>query len=458
MVNLLFFFYRASILGTIISVSCIHSFSFTQTLNSRTYHESTFQTNQRIIHTTSTSTRTAKQQHLQQQQLNMKVKVAICGLPNVGKSTLFNAISQRSIAEAKNFPFCTIEPNVTPIPIPDSNLVPLARMASSKKAVPATLSLVDVAGLVRGASRGEGSGNRFLATVRECDLIVHVVRSYIDDDVVHVDGKVDPVSDAEVVNLELLLADIAHVKRRLEKISCPNDEREVLSTIEAALERGEPARSIGLTDAEAFLIKSMGLLTLKPVIYAFNVDDIDYTLNRDETFELVKGYMKQIQYCDLDTDSCMLTSAKFESELGSLNLEERNEYLASFLGDDDDDDDDDDDTTNSDDISEKLSYHTLPLLVKDIMNLSLVYTGPGVPVEKSQTIKTHVISSETTAHDLAGKLHGEIQRGFIRAEVTDAIDLIQHDNYSEAKNEGNVRNEGKDYMIQNNDVVLIKWK
>ena len=145
----------------------------------------------------------------------MKIKVGLVGLPNVGKSTLFNAIAQKTIAEAKNFPFCTIDPNITPIPIPDPNLLKLATLANSKKTIPAHLYLIDVAGLVEGASRGEGLGNKFLATIRECDIIIHVVRSYIDDDVIHVDGKIDPIADSEVVNLELLLADLSHVQRRL---------------------------------------------------------------------------------------------------------------------------------------------------------------------------------------------------------------------------------------------------
>ena len=145
----------------------------------------------------------------------MKIKVGLVGLPNVGKSTLFNAIAQKTIAEAKNFPFCTIDPNITPIPIPDPNLLKLATLANSKKTIPAHLYLIDVAGLVKGASRGEGLGNKFLATIRECDIIIHVVRSYINDDVIHVDGKIDPIADSEVVNLELLLADLSHVQRRL---------------------------------------------------------------------------------------------------------------------------------------------------------------------------------------------------------------------------------------------------
>ena len=379
----------------------------------------------------------------------MKVKVALIGLPNVGKSTLFNAIAQKSIADAKNFPFCTIEPNVTPIPLPDNALPKLAQLAKSKKAIPACLSLIDVAGLVKGASRGEGLGNQFLATVRECNIVIHVVRCYEDNDVIHVDGRVDPVSDAEVVNLELLIADLAHVQRRLEQSTCAGNEREVLLKVERGLENGQPARSIGLSTDEEFAIKSMGLLTLKPVIYAFNIDEIDYLYDRDVSMQLAESRMKQLQYCDLTIDAFTIVSAKFESEMYIRSKEDQQLYLESIgIGD-----------NSSWDLNEQMSYHKLPLLVKDVLNLTLVYTGPGVPPERSQTTKSHILTSDSmSVLDLAGKLHGEIQKGFMHAEVIAADELARYETYGSAKDDGSVRMEGRDYMIQNNDVALIKWR
>lgn len=379
----------------------------------------------------------------------MKTKVALVGLPNTGKSTLFNAIAQQSIAESANYPFCTIEPNTTPIPIPDDNLPKLATLANSKKALNAKIFLVDVAGLVKGASRGEGLGNRFLATVRECDLIIHVVRSYIDEDVIHVDGKVDPVADAEVVNMELLLADLAHVQRRLERSTCIGDERGVLLKVEKGLKEGFPARSIGLSPEEALTIKSMGLLTLKPVVYAFNVDEVDFTMNKQEALRAAEECMRQIQYCDLKTDAFTVVSAKLECELGLLGLEDRNAYMESISIDD---------SAPSSGYVEQLSYHTLPLLVKDVLGLSLVYTGPAVPPERSQTTKAHLISSSgTTASDLAGKLHSEIQKGFICADVTNVTELVQYESYNAAKENGVVRMEGKQYVLMDGDVIYVRW-
>ena len=379
----------------------------------------------------------------------MKIKVGLVGLPNVGKSTLFNAIAQKTIAEAKNFPFCTIDPNITPIPIPDPNLLKLATLANSKKTIPANLSLIDVAGLIEGASRGEGLGNKFLATIRECDIIIHVVRSYIDDDVIHVDGKIDPIADSDVVNLELLLADLSHVQRRLEKTTCVGEERDVLVRVSSALENGIPARSVGLTPDEASTIKSMGLLTLKPVIYAFNVDEVDFALNRDEITKLTEAYMKQIQYCDLDKDSYLIVSAKLETEMSSLPEEERIEYMQSIGLE----------FSDSDAIGKILSYNSLPLKVKNVLDLKSVYTGPGVPSERSQTTKTHILASNSmSASTLAGRLHGDLKKGFMHAEVINSQDLIQYDNYNAAKEDGSIRMEGKEYTLQDGDVIYIKWK
>jgi GTP-binding protein YchF len=319
----------------------------------------------------------------------------------------------------------------------------VAAVGQKSKALPATITLIDVAGLVRGANRGEGLGNKFLATVRECDIIIHVVRNYEDDDVVHVNGQVDPVADAEVVNLELLLADLSHIERRLERTTCIDEERNVLLKVQKGLEDGLNARSIGLSCEEKRLIKSMGLLTLKPVLYAFNTDEVDFILNKEEIIDQAENFMSRIGYCDRQTDLYTLVSAKFESQVALMNIDERLSYLESI----------------GVECTTQMSHHTLPLLVKDILSLSLAYTGPGVPLERSQTTKTHIIEPRgVTAIGLAGKLHGDIERGFIHAEVVDARDMIKYASYNAAKEDGKVRMEGKDYSVQDNDVVLIKWK
>ncbi len=385
--------------------------------------------------------------------LQMKIRLGLVGLPNVGKSTLFNAISQKSIAQAENFPFCTIEPNRSPVAIPDPDLPNIARIAKSKKFIPARMELVDVAGLVKGASRGEGLGNRFLATVRECDCICHVIRNYVDDDIIHVDGKVDPLSDAEVVNLELLLADLAHVERRIERITASHsaEEKAILEKVRDGLEKSIPARSIGLTADEQFEIKSMGLLTLKPVIYAFNVDDVDFTMGREEALKEVSKVYGKIQYCDPTIDTFTLVSAKLEEELISLDRDEQIEYLAD-LGIESG-------SSDEEQLTQLLSYNVLPHLVCRLLSLSLCYTGPGVPPERSRTTKAYLFpSGSMTASCLAGRLHGEIQRGFIRAEVVKAVDMLQYNNYNEAKEAGCMGVEGRDYEIEPKDIILIKWK
>ncbi|KAL3939137.1 MAG: hypothetical protein SGBAC_006082 [Bacillariaceae sp.] len=377
----------------------------------------------------------------------MKLKIGTLGLPNVGKSTLFNAMAQQSIAQAANFPFCTIDPNVTPIAIPDLYLEALGKLGKSVKTIPATFEWLDVAGLAKGAHRGEGLGNRFLGTLRECRALCHLTRAFDDESVVHVDGRVDPVEDIEAIALELLLADEAHVERRLERgDKVPEEERAVLEKVAAGLALGKPARSLQLTKDEQFHIRGMGLLTLKPVVHAFNVDECDYLLDRETTLERIEEeILPKLEFFDPTTDVWTIVSAKVESEMVNKTPEELEEYLES-LGVEEDFD------------RKLLSYHQLPLLVGQVLGLKLIYTGPGVPPERSRTTKAHLLLGPLTAEGLAGRIHGEIERGFMRAEVISAANLLEHDTFNAAKDTGSIRMEGREYELENGDVVCIRWK
>jgi GTP-binding protein YchF len=380
----------------------------------------------------------------------MKIRIGLVGLPNVGKSSLFNALAQQSIAQAANYPFCTIEPNMARLCVPDTYI---GGLAERRNAVPATMEWVDVAGLCKGAHRGEGLGNRFLGTIRDCNAICHVLRVFDDTDtpgeesVHHVHGVVDPLTDAQVVNLELLMADLDHVQRRLEKTTCRDSEREALETVEQALLQGIPARDVGLDDAAQLAIKSMGLLTLKPVLYCFNVDEVDFTLGRSEALEQAREVIKAIpDHEDSQKNDCMFTlvSAKLEAKLSRKSEEEQLEYLDS-LG-----------VSALDDL---FSHKVLPGKIRELLDLSLVYTGPGVPLERSSTTKAHIFRRGTlTADGLASRLHGDIHKGFIRAEVISAPTLLKYESYAAAKEAGQCRGEGRDYVLDANDVVLVKWK
>lgn len=389
------------------------------------------------------------------QSTTMKIRVALVGLPNVGKSTLFNALAQQSIAQAANYPFCTIEPNMAQLPVPDRYLPILADMEQQpRKQVHATVEWVDVAGLCRGAYRGEGLGNRFLGTIRDCNAIFHVVRVFLDKDTVHVDGRVDPSADIQAIHLELLMADLEHVERRLARTTCQGVERHALEKVFALLQGGLPARKADLDPASLLAIKSMGLLTLKPVLYCFNVDEVDFTFARTDALEQVDKILQALQEQDdgFDLNHFALVSAKLESHLSLKSTQEQQTFLRE-LGVEWDETMD----LNSDACC--FSSNVLPIMVKELLGLSLVYTGPGVPLEKSRTTKAHLIRREQlTADGLAARLHGDIQKGFVQAEIISAPLLIESGSFNKAKSAGLLRGEGRNYVLSADDVVLIKWK
>jgi len=364
----------------------------------------------------------------------MKLQTAIVGLPNVGKSTLFNALTESSGAEAANYPFCTIEPNVGIVAVPDPKLPVLEKINESVKVVPTTLEFVDVAGLVKGASAGEGLGNQFLATIRQCDAVVHVVRCFEDDNVIHVDGSVDPVRDAELINLELALSDLASVEKRLERMrkdrksgKANESEGTALEKIAAVLNNDEPARNAVLDDAEEEAIKSFGLLTRKKMIYAANVADADLA-EGNAMVERLRSL------ADSEGAKVVLVSAQVEAELVELENEDKLDFLEA-LG------------VTIDDCG----LRALVREVYDILQLQTYYTSG--PTET----RAWTIQKGWTAPKAAGVIHGDFERGFIRAETMSYEDLVDCGSEVEAKNQGKLRSEGKDYIVQEGDVILFRF-
>jgi ribosome-binding ATPase len=360
------------------------------------------------------------------------LRAGIVGLPNVGKSTLFNALVANAKAQAANFPFCTIEPNTGIVAVPDERLQVLAKISDSAEVVPARVEFVDIAGLVKGASQGEGLGNQFLANIREVDAIVHVVRCFDDDDIIHVSGSVDPARDIEVINLELGLADLGQVERRMERVrkqARTSKEAQIelaaLEKITAVLNAGQSTRQVSLNDEEEALIKPLGLLTRKPVIYAANVSEDDLATGN--------AWVEQVQAIAATEQAQVVTvSAQVESELIELPEGDRQEFLDS-LG-----------------VAEG-GLKSLIRATYELLGLRTYFTT-GPKETRAWTIRSGMLAPQA-----AGVIHSDFERGFIRAETVAYPDLVETGSMTAAKEKGLVRSEGKDYVVKEGDVLLFRF-
>lgn len=362
------------------------------------------------------------------------MKLGIVGLPNVGKSTLFNAITKAG-AESANYPFCTIEPNIGTVLVPDKRIDVLSKMYETLKTTYATIEFVDIAGLVKGASRGEGLGNKFLSHIREVDAIVHVVRCFNDENIVHVNGTIDPLGDIETINLELIFADIETITKRIERVSKQTKsgdkkaiyELELLKSIKEKLEQGIPARMIEISDEDKEIIRDAFLLTMKKMLYVANVNE-DQLLDiaNDKNVNLVKELAAK------ENSFCIPLCAKLEEELSELEDEDRLSLMKDYGLE----------NSGLDELATK-SYQILNLIS---------YLTAG-----KQEVRAWTITDGTKAPAAAGKIHTDFERGFIKAEIISYDELMKFGSMLNAKENGAVRMEGKEYVVKDGDIILFKF-